>query len=126
MASSGSGDPCLAEFAEPAPEISGDEAEEAAGATADPNQWCEDSSSSEYDVFFESLAATAAANRERGGLHLPGATGKRKRKKRSGNDRLKRAIATHGGIQEMAKAKGYHLVEKAGSDHRKQLRDEAG
>ena len=83
-----------------------------AWATADPNQWCEDSSSSEDEVVSEAVASTAAANRAKGGLHLLGAKVKRKRKKRSGAERLRRCIATHRGIEEMAKAKGYHHVEE--------------
>ena len=81
-----------------------------AWATADPNQWCEDSSGSEYEPFSEAVAATAAANPERGGSHPPGATRRRKRKKRSGSTRLKRCIATQTGIEEMAKANNLPLV----------------
>jgi len=88
-------------------------AEEAARTAADPNNQIaliDDSSSSEYEPFSEAVAATAAANPERGGSHPPGATRKRKRKKRSGATRLKRCVATHTGIEEMAKANGLHLV----------------
>jgi len=88
-------------------------AEEAARTAADPNNQIsliEDSSSSEYEPFSEAVAGTAAANPERGGSHPPGATRKRKRKKRSGATRLKRCVATHTGIEEMAKANGLHLV----------------
>jgi len=77
-------------------------------AAAAATRWAEDSSTE--DNVEEAVAATAAASRER--ESLPGAAGKRKRKKRSGAVRLSRAIATHRGIEEMAKAKGFHLVQE--------------
>ena len=106
MASSGSGDPCLADWL-------AEFAEEAARTAADPNNQIaliDDSSSSEYEPFSEAVAGTVAANPKRGGSLPPGATRRRKRAKRSGSERYKRCVANHAGIEEMATANGYHLV----------------
>ena len=104
MASSGSGDPWWVRFAEPAAELTDNEAEEAMGAyNAVAATAAADGSTTDNDSV-EPAAATAA-----------GATGeqptqKRKRKKRSGRERLKRAIGRERTKEVQAKAKGWDFV----------------